>query len=69
MVKNSFILVISQEKKEENPGSVEFQYSISPIRYEDLLHIWNCTEKTTYLKEVYVKFWENANDYCLICQR
>nr|YP_009767710.1 ribosomal protein S15 [Neoapaloxylon tuberosum]QIS98328.1 ribosomal protein S15 [Neoapaloxylon tuberosum] len=25
MVKNSFILVISQEKKEENPGSVEFQ--------------------------------------------
>nr|YP_009768051.1 ribosomal protein S15 [Talbotiella gentii]QIS98669.1 ribosomal protein S15 [Talbotiella gentii] len=25
MVKNSFRLVISQEKKEENPGSVEFQ--------------------------------------------
>nr|WOV67710.1 ribosomal protein S15 [Haymondia wallichii]WOV67793.1 ribosomal protein S15 [Haymondia wallichii]WOV67876.1 ribosomal protein S15 [Haymondia wallichii] len=25
MVKNSFIPVISQEKKEENPGSVEFQ--------------------------------------------
>nr|YP_009771138.1 ribosomal protein S15 [Colophospermum mopane]QIT01840.1 ribosomal protein S15 [Colophospermum mopane] len=25
MVKNSFILVSSQEKKEENPGSVEFQ--------------------------------------------
>nr|QVX28713.1 ribosomal protein S15 [Swartzia bahiensis] len=25
MVKNSFISVISQEKKEENPGSVEFQ--------------------------------------------
>nr|YP_010875572.1 ribosomal protein S15 [Lysidice brevicalyx]WHE15750.1 ribosomal protein S15 [Lysidice brevicalyx] len=25
MVKNSFILVISQEKKEKNPGSVEFQ--------------------------------------------
>nr|QWY86662.1 ribosomal protein S15 [Prioria balsamifera] len=25
MVKNSFLLVISQEKKEENPGSVEFQ--------------------------------------------
>ncbi|KAK7299404.1 hypothetical protein VNO77_45697 [Canavalia gladiata] len=25
MVKNSFIPVISQEKKEKNPGSVEFQ--------------------------------------------
>nr|YP_009767224.1 ribosomal protein S15 [Dussia macroprophyllata]QIS97842.1 ribosomal protein S15 [Dussia macroprophyllata] len=25
MVKNSFIPVISQEKQEENPGSVEFQ--------------------------------------------
>nr|YP_009766648.1 ribosomal protein S15 [Cadellia pentastylis]QIS97183.1 ribosomal protein S15 [Cadellia pentastylis] len=25
MVKNSFISVISQEKKEENPGSIEFQ--------------------------------------------
>ena len=25
MVKNPFIPVISQEKKEENPGSVEFQ--------------------------------------------
>nr|YP_010158944.1 ribosomal protein S15 [Alysicarpus vaginalis]QRG31224.1 ribosomal protein S15 [Alysicarpus vaginalis] len=25
MVKNTFIPVISQEKKEENPGSVEFQ--------------------------------------------
>nr|QVD44666.1 ribosomal protein S15 [Primula sinolisteri var. aspera]QVD44748.1 ribosomal protein S15 [Primula sinolisteri var. aspera] len=25
MVKNSFISVISQKKKEENPGSVEFQ--------------------------------------------
>nr|YP_009770890.1 ribosomal protein S15 [Lysidice rhodostegia]QIT01592.1 ribosomal protein S15 [Lysidice rhodostegia] len=25
MVENSFILVISQEKKEKNPGSVEFQ--------------------------------------------
>nr|YP_010513868.1 ribosomal protein S15 [Dahlstedtia pinnata]UXL85439.1 ribosomal protein S15 [Dahlstedtia pinnata] len=25
MVKNSFIPVISQEKKEENPGAVEFQ--------------------------------------------
>nr|YP_008145755.1 ribosomal protein S15 [Glycine cyrtoloba]AGO44204.1 ribosomal protein S15 [Glycine cyrtoloba] len=25
MVKNSFISVISQEKKEKNPGSVEFQ--------------------------------------------
>nr|YP_009584520.1 ribosomal protein S15 [Balsamocarpon brevifolium]QBL56616.1 ribosomal protein S15 [Balsamocarpon brevifolium] len=25
MVKNSFIPVISQEKKEENPGSIEFQ--------------------------------------------
>nr|YP_010162355.1 ribosomal protein S15 [Dolichos falciformis]QRI60064.1 ribosomal protein S15 [Dolichos falciformis] len=25
MVKNSFIPAISQEKKEENPGSVEFQ--------------------------------------------
>nr|YP_009767554.1 ribosomal protein S15 [Daniellia ogea]QIS98172.1 ribosomal protein S15 [Daniellia ogea] len=25
MVKNAFILVISQEKKEKNPGSVEFQ--------------------------------------------
>nr|YP_009766979.1 ribosomal protein S15 [Ateleia glazioveana]QIS97514.1 ribosomal protein S15 [Ateleia glazioveana]QVX29803.1 ribosomal protein S15 [Ateleia glazioveana] len=25
MVKNAFLQVISQEKKEENPGSVEFQ--------------------------------------------
>nr|YP_009141286.1 ribosomal protein S15 [Lathyrus clymenum]AIL55811.1 ribosomal protein S15 [Lathyrus clymenum] len=25
MIKNSFIPVISQKKKEENPGSVEFQ--------------------------------------------
>nr|YP_009770399.1 ribosomal protein S15 [Umtiza listeriana]QIT01101.1 ribosomal protein S15 [Umtiza listeriana] len=25
MVKNAFIPVISQEKKEENPGSIEFQ--------------------------------------------
>nr|YP_009767319.1 ribosomal protein S15 [Diptychandra aurantiaca]QIS97937.1 ribosomal protein S15 [Diptychandra aurantiaca] len=25
MVKNSFLSVISQEKKEENPGSIEFQ--------------------------------------------
>nr|QVX30631.1 ribosomal protein S15 [Camoensia scandens]UWV19112.1 ribosomal protein S15 [Camoensia scandens] len=25
MVKNSFISIISQEKKEKNPGSVEFQ--------------------------------------------
>nr|YP_009766565.1 ribosomal protein S15 [Maniltoa lenticellata]QIS97100.1 ribosomal protein S15 [Maniltoa lenticellata] len=25
MVKNSFRLIFSQEKKEENPGSVEFQ--------------------------------------------
>nr|YP_010513784.1 ribosomal protein S15 [Tephrosia onobrychoides]UXL85355.1 ribosomal protein S15 [Tephrosia onobrychoides] len=25
MVKNSFLRVISQEKKDENPGSVEFQ--------------------------------------------
>nr|AYA54480.1 ribosomal protein S15 [Hylodesmum podocarpum subsp. podocarpum]QJQ78474.1 ribosomal protein S15 [Hylodesmum podocarpum] len=25
MVKNAFISLISQEKKEENPGSVEFQ--------------------------------------------
>ncbi|KAH0851469.1 LOW QUALITY PROTEIN: hypothetical protein HID58_094729 [Brassica napus] len=45
-------------------------YAISnALRYEDLLHIWNCTEKIIYLREVYEKFWENVNDCWLICQK
>jgi len=48
---------------------LNFKYSNLPIEYEDLLHILNCTEKTTHPKQVYVKFWENGKDYCLICER
>lgn len=41
MTKNSFVLVISQEVKDENKGFVDFQIvSFSNrIGYEDLLHI------------------------------
>nr|YP_009485439.1 ribosomal protein S15 [Achlys triphylla]AVR53852.1 ribosomal protein S15 [Achlys triphylla]AWH99192.1 ribosomal protein S15 [Achlys triphylla] len=66
MLKSSFLSAISQE---ENKGSAKFQKFVSPIRYEDLLHIWNCTEKIIYLREVYGKFWENVNGYWLICQK
>ncbi|RDY13714.1 Protein TIC 214, partial [Mucuna pruriens] len=59
----------SIKKKKKTGDRLNFKYSILLIEYEDLLHILNCTEKTIYLKEVYVKFWENGNDYCLICQR
>jgi len=61
--------VISQEKKEKTQDQLNFKYSNLPIEYKDLLHILNCIEKTIYLKEVYVKFWENEKDCCLICQR
>ena len=48
---------------------LNFKYSASPIGYENSLHIWNCTEKTIYLREACAKFWENGNGCCLICQR
>ena len=56
MIKN--IVISFEEQKEESRGSVEFQVLVSLIRYEDLLHIWNCTEKIIYLSGVYEKFWE-----------
>nr|WLS54861.1 ribosomal protein S15 [Basella alba] len=57
------------KKKKKTGGPLNFKYSVSPIRYEDLLHIWNCIKKTIHLREVYEKFWENGNDYWLICQK
>nr|WLF86839.1 RNA polymerase beta'' subunit [Haloxylon ammodendron] len=56
-------------KKKKTRGPLNFKYSVLPIRYEDLLPIWNSTKKTIHLREVYEKFWENVNDYWLICQR
>lgn len=67
MIKNTFISF--QEKKKKARDLLNFKYSVSLIRYEDLLHIWNYTEKIIYLREVYEKFWENANDCWLICQK
>nr|ATL22926.1 ribosomal protein S15 [Eusideroxylon zwageri] len=37
-------------KKKKTKGLLNFKYSVSPIRYRDLLHIWNYTEKTIYLR-------------------
>ena len=46
MIKNSFSLVILQEKrKKKMVDPLNFKYSVSPIRYEDLLHIWNLYKK------------------------
>ncbi|CAN6727510.1 unnamed protein product [Malus baccata var. baccata] len=62
--------VISQEEKDENRGYVEFQIVSFINRIRRLTsHLQLHKKKTIYLREIYVKFWENANDYCLICQR
>ncbi|WZZ73839.1 hypothetical protein YC2023_085209 [Brassica napus] len=58
-----------RQKTKKARDLLNFKYSVSLIRYEDLLHIWNCTEKIIYLREVYEKFWENVNDSWLICQK
>ena len=70
MVKNSFISIIlkEQEENKENGGYVEFQV-VSFTNKIRRLHIWNCTKKTIYLKEVCGKFWENVNGCWLICQK
>ena len=69
MVKIHSSQLVFKKKEKKTAGLLNFKYSGSPIRYEDLLHIWNCTEKTIYLREVYVKFWKNANGCYRICQR
>ncbi|CAN6551119.1 unnamed protein product [Malus baccata var. baccata] len=61
--------VISREEKDENRGSVEFQIVSFTNRIRRLTSHLQLHKKTIYLREVYVKLWENANDYCLICQR
>uniref|UniRef100_A0A8R7U0B1 Uncharacterized protein n=1 Tax=Triticum urartu TaxID=4572 RepID=A0A8R7U0B1_TRIUA len=48
---------------------LNFKYSVSPIRYRDLLHIWNYTKKIFHRKEVYEDFWENVDICWLIWQR
>nr|QGQ51445.1 ribosomal protein S15 [Pourthiaea pilosicalyx] len=56
MVKNSFISVISQEEKDENRGSVEFQIVSFTNRIRRLTSHLQLHKKTIYLREVYVKF-------------
>ncbi|PUZ60682.1 hypothetical protein GQ55_4G164200 [Panicum hallii var. hallii] len=34
-----------KEEKQETGVLLNFKYSVSPIRYGDLLHIWNYTKR------------------------
>jgi hypothetical protein len=59
-----------KEEKQENMGVLlNFKYSVSPIRYGDLHHIWNYTKKIFHRKEVYEDFWENVNICWLVWQK
>uniref|UniRef100_A0A0E0EN61 NAD(P)H dehydrogenase subunit H n=1 Tax=Oryza meridionalis TaxID=40149 RepID=A0A0E0EN61_9ORYZ len=53
------------KKKKKTGVLLNFKYSVSPIRYGDLLHIWNYTKKIFHRKEVSEDFWENVNDMSL----
>ncbi|KAH0854185.1 hypothetical protein HID58_090139 [Brassica napus] len=54
-----YIHFISRNK-ERKPGSVEFQVVSFTNKIRRLLHIWNCTEKIIYLREVYEKFGKTS---------
>nr|YP_010276848.1 ribosomal protein S15 [Cotoneaster tenuipes]UHY40238.1 ribosomal protein S15 [Cotoneaster tenuipes] len=69
MVKNSFISVISQEEKDENRGSVEFQIVSFTNRIRRLTSHLQLHKKDYLSQRGLRKILENANDYCLICQR
>ena len=58
-----------KKKKKKTGVLLNFKYSVSPIRYGDLLHIWNYTKKIFHRKEVYEDFWENVDVCWLIWQR
>jgi small subunit ribosomal protein S15 len=56
-----------KEEKQENMGVLSnLKYSVSPIRYGDLHHIWNYTKKIFHRKEVYEDFWEKRQ-HLLAC--
>jgi len=70
------------EKEGSHMSKVSYASAVGNLMYvmvctrPDIAHVvgvvsrfLNCTEKTTHPKQVYVKFWENGKDYCLICQR
>ncbi|KAF0931860.1 hypothetical protein E2562_007057, partial [Oryza meyeriana var. granulata] len=53
------------KKKKKTGVLLNFKYSVSPIRYGELLHIWNYTKNIFHQKEVSEDLWENVNDMSL----